>query len=190
MKVCILMGSQRPAGNTATLLRPFKEELLRLGAEVDSFSLYRETIGPCMGCRRCRETPDDLGCIVRDDGEKLIRSMLRSDRVVFATPVYCCFCTAPMKALLDRLFCVFKEGRTLWSNQQIGLLATCGDDAETGPLLFEQALRYLCDSAELPWLGVCAVQEKDGLSDFTSPDAVQSARMFARCVYEGVKQYG
>ena len=54
VKILILMGSPRKQGNTAALLRPFREELERLGAETETIWLYDQDILPCVACRTCQ----------------------------------------------------------------------------------------------------------------------------------------
>ena len=55
MKVCILEGSPRKNGNTAALLEPFCEELLRGGAEVERIFLHDRDLQPCEACRTCQQ---------------------------------------------------------------------------------------------------------------------------------------
>ena len=46
MKVCIINGSPRRNGNTAELLKPFRERLLQLGAEIDDIFLKDYKVRP------------------------------------------------------------------------------------------------------------------------------------------------
>ena len=102
MKYTILMGSPNPDGNTAALLRPFLETNEELGIEQEIIPLYNQTIHPCLGCKVCQDADGVLGCVQDDDVESIYNKVLDSDLVVLATPIYSWFCTAPMKALLDR----------------------------------------------------------------------------------------
>ena len=102
MKFTILMGSPRPQGNTAALLAPFLEECRFLGIQTQCIHLYDKKVGPCLGCMACQDVPDSLGCVQKDDFAQIFQEMEDCDVIVLATPVYAFFCTAPMKALLDR----------------------------------------------------------------------------------------
>ena len=104
MKYTILMGSPNRAGNTAALLRPFLETNETLGVEQEVIWLYDKEILPCLGCKACQDAAGELGCVRQDDVAEIYHKILESDLIVLATPIYSWFCTAPMKALLDRLF--------------------------------------------------------------------------------------
>ena len=49
MKVCILMGSPHPVGNTASLSRLFVEALSQNGCAVSALALYNLDLRPCIG---------------------------------------------------------------------------------------------------------------------------------------------
>lgn len=102
MKLVLFMGSPRKNGNTAALAAPFLEECGQLGVEAETVWLYDKTILPCLGCKTCQDRTDGLGCVQEDDMADLFGAMERSDTIVLATPIYGWFCTAPMKALMDR----------------------------------------------------------------------------------------
>ena len=103
MKACILMGSPRRAGNTAQLLRPFRAELEAGGWESGLIRLYDRQIGPCLACRACQRDWTVFGCPQQDDMGEIFDAVLACDLLVLATPIYSWYCTAPMKAALDRL---------------------------------------------------------------------------------------
>ena len=67
MKVCIINGSPRRNGNTAELLKPFRERLLRLGTEIDDIFLKDYKVGPCLGCYACQNVSGEYGCVQKDD---------------------------------------------------------------------------------------------------------------------------
>ena len=102
MKFCILMSSPRENGNTAELCKPFIAQLKTSGAEVSYVTLADKNILPCLGCYVCQDVQGEYGCVQNDDVPAVLEQMLSADCVVFATPIYTWYCTAPMKALLDR----------------------------------------------------------------------------------------
>lgn len=65
MNVCILMGSPRAGGNTASLVKPFAAELRKHGAEMKVIELYHRQINPCIACRTCQ----DVSGVLRRRGE-------------------------------------------------------------------------------------------------------------------------
>ena len=102
MKYCILMGSPRPSGNTAELLKPVISELESNGCGVEYITLSDKDIRPCKGCYSCQHIDGDYGCVQNDDVPQIMESIIKSGCVILATPIYTWYCTAPMKALLDR----------------------------------------------------------------------------------------
>lgn len=103
MKYCILMGSPRKNGNTASLLRDFTEELSAYEAEYNQICLYGKVIQPCVACRVCQADWTKFGCQHHDDVQDIFDKILDADIILLATPIYSWYCTTPMKALLDRL---------------------------------------------------------------------------------------
>lgn len=60
----------------------------------------------------------------------IYEAILEADYIVFATPIYSWFCPAPMKAVIDRLFCMNKfYGNTktkygLWQDKYCAVIST------------------------------------------------------------------
>ena len=126
MRVLILMGSPRHGGNTAELCKPFREELERLGAETRYMTLSDKNIHPCLGCYACQDVEGAYGCVQHDGMYEVVDSVLWADCVVLATPVYTWYCTAPMKAVLDRHYGLNKfygsARGSLWKGKYIAIL--------------------------------------------------------------------
>lgn len=154
MKFTILMGSPRSQGNTAALLAPFLEECRFLGIQTQCIHLYDKKVGPCLGCMACQDVPDSLGCVQKDDFAQIFQEMEDCDVIVLATPVYAFFCTAPMKALLDRAIYAGNKnyGRTkgaaLLNGKRVASIVTCGYRPDRGADLWEEGLRPLVQARE------------------------------------------
>ena len=162
------------------------------GAGVTVIDLNQKEINPCLSCYRCQDVPVESGCPQKDDMGEILSVVLAADCVVFATPIYTWYCTPPMKAFLDRLYCVNKFYGTaphgsLWKGQHIALIATCGYEPERGSDLLEEGLRRYCAHSGLPFAGCLAVRDEHGLSDFTGEDAAQTARDFADTLLRAAK---
>lgn len=157
MRILILMGSPRHGGNTAELCKPFREELERLGAEVHYMTLSDKNIHPCLGCYACQDVEGEYGCVQRDDMYEVVERIVWADCVVLATPIYAWYCTAPMKAVLDRHYGLNKFYRSaqgsLWKGKYIAILATHGYDREYGAGPFETGVKRLCEHSSLNYLG-------------------------------------
>lgn len=183
MRVCILMGSPRSKGNTAELCKPFIEELERNSAETVYIPLYDKKIGPCRGCYSCQQASDKYGCVQEDDMNDIVNEIIRSDTVVFATPIYTWYCPPEMKALLDRHFGMNKfygKGTgSLWEGKKVAILATHGYDASYGAEPFETGIKRLCEHSKLKYIGMYSVRDEDDRASFQTEEAVNGAKEFA-----------
>lgn len=189
MKILILNGSMRPGQNTDTLLMPVADTLQSAGASVETILLRERAIGPCQGCYACQQVADAYGCVLADDMQAIVARIIESDAILLATPIYTWYCTAPMKALLDRHYGLNKfygsaAPGSLWAGKGIGIVATCGYPVEDGTGPFEQGIRRLCEHSALSYLGMLAVRDLDDRASFVTPEAVRSARHYALQVFE------
>ena len=159
MKVCILEGSPRKNGNTAALLEPFCEELLRGGAEVERIFLHDRDLQPCEACRTCQQNWTGFGCAHQDDMQEIFDGILAADLIVIATPIYSWYCTPPVKTVLDRMmygmnkFYGESRGPSLWEGKALALVMTCGYRPEKGTDLLEEGMARYCRHSGLRFLG-------------------------------------
>ena len=138
MKCTVLMGSPRKQGNTAAALGILLDEWSRLGVECRLFDLCDENPAPCLGCKCCQDA-DGFGCVQDDVLADIYVEIADSGLLLLASPIYCWFCTAPMKAAMDRLIYATNKfygasGKkaTLLKGKSLAALATCGYPAEKG----------------------------------------------------------
>lgn len=104
MRCTVLFASPRgERSNTLALLGTWLEAWHQAGHEARVFSLYDMDIKPCSACRGCQNDWQRPACVVQDDMQPIFGSVLQSDLLLLATPIYSWFCTPPMKAALDRL---------------------------------------------------------------------------------------
>jgi multimeric flavodoxin WrbA len=184
MKFCIIMGSPRINGNTAELLKPFMAELEEKNADVTYIALADKTILPCKACYGCQNVVDEYGCVQKDDVAGIMDRIIESDCLVLATPIFSWYCTAQMKALLDRHYGLNKfygsaQG-SLWAGKKVAIIATHGYGAEYAAGPFETGIQRLCEHSNLKYMGMYSVQDEDDLASFQSDAAVEGARAFAR----------
>lgn len=190
MKFVVLMGSPRKNGNTAALTVPFLEECNQLGVEVETFWLYDHTILPCQGCRTCQSQKDSLGCVLKDDVADLFGAMERSNCIVLTTPIYAWYCTAPMKALMDRaVYAATKNygperGPALLRGRGLATIATCGYPERRGADLWEAGLRRGCRHSGLCWWGMLCARDMGPNVPFMTPEKQAAAQEFARALYK------
>lgn len=103
-KVIIISSSPRKGGNSEKLVHEFGRGAVDAGHEVETIYLRKHPVAPCLGCYACQKTGH---CIQKDEGEEIVRKMMASDVIVFATPVYFYGPSAQLKALIDRSVVVF-----------------------------------------------------------------------------------
>lgn len=191
-RVLILMGSPRKAGNTAALLAPFCEALEQGGAETETVWLYDREIRPCRACRICQRDWTVFGCPQEDDVQDLLDRVLAADLIVLATPIYSWYCTAPMKALLDRLvygmnkFYGETRGPSLWEGKAVALLLSCGYRPEKGCDLFETGMRRYCAHSRLRYLGSHAERHLGYDVPFMDEEKTERVRAFAGTLLERI----
>ena len=188
MKLSVLMGSPRKQGNTHALLEPFLEEWAGLGHQAEVFWLYDMEIHGCVACRSCQRDWTVFGCAFHDDMQQIFDSVLSAEGVLLACPIYCWFCTAPMKAALDRLmygmnkFYGEEKGPSLWAGKHLAILTTCGYRPERGADLFEEGMRRYCKHSSLIYDGMHAERDLGYKTTFLDPGKVERARAFAHAL--------
>jgi hypothetical protein len=103
MKITAFNGSPwGEQGHTHVMIQEFLNGASEAGAKVEIIDLCDHDIKICKCCGVCfYKTPGK--CAVKDDMGGLIKKFLKSDAVIFGTPVYMDNVTATMKIFIDRL---------------------------------------------------------------------------------------
>ena len=136
MKVISIFGSPRKKGNTAAVLGWVEAELQSLGHQVARIHLASKKLNGCVSCYKCRDNPDEPGCVQKDDGPFIIDQMVASDIVIYASPLYYWGFSAQMKALIDRCYCLYRgecgtpEHSSFVQGQRQALIITAADPFE------------------------------------------------------------
>lgn len=186
MRFCILMGSPRKNGNTAALLEPFIKTLEKNKVDYDYIWLYDKKIKPCIACRACQEDWTIFGCPFADDVQEIFGKIFLADMIVLATPIYSWYCTAPMKALLDRLVYGMNKyygeeiGPSLWAGKFLSIVSTCGYSVESGTDIFEEGIRRYCKHSKLKYLSMLAKRHASYKKAFMDEEKVNAAEKFAQ----------
>jgi len=105
MKITVLFASPNKNGSTAILVDNFKRGAEENGHTVGVLDVCKMNVHPCVGCVRCGyEGP----CVQKDDNEIIRNTLLNTDMVVFATPLYYYGMSAQLKIVIDR-FCAYNS---------------------------------------------------------------------------------
>jgi multimeric flavodoxin WrbA len=189
MRITTLLGSARKKGNTAAVLNWVEEELTSMGHDVERIYLNNQSIKGCLGCAKCRETPDEIACVQKDDAIHIIEQMISSDVTLFTSPVYFWGFSAQIKALIDRGYSLVtnyhKPGHTsLMAGKRVGLLVTGAgvydDNAEGLFTAFDRIVAFLlAKKAGQLYVGECSVPAE------LSETVRQKAMDLARTLVEG-----
>ena len=184
MQVTTLLGSAKKKGNTATVLSWVEDELRSLGHEVNRTYLHNKTIRGCMGCAKCKERPDEIACVQKDDAIAVMENMVSSDAVLYASPVYFWGFSAQIKALVDRCYSLVtnyhRPGHTsLLRGKRVGLLVTGADDYEDNAegifAAFDRIVDFLlAEKAGELYVGGCSTPGE--LSERARRQALELAR--------------
>lgn len=186
MKCYILMGSPRREGNTAALITPFVEEMEKQGVTCEMDWLYDMDIKGCVACRNCQKNFEETNCAIDDDMQEVFKKVDSSDIIVFATPIYSWYCTAPLKAAMDRMVYAFnkiyggEKGPKLWSGKKLASITTSGYPPEKAMQLWEEGLKMYAKHSDLNYVGVVGERQKNYTLPFMNEEKAEHMRQFAR----------
>ena len=151
MKVVTLLGSAKKKGNTATALGWVENELRSLGHDVESIYLNAKTINGCLGCAKCKEKPNERGCIQNDDAAAILEKIIAADLTIFTTPLYFWGVTSQLKSIIDRSWSLVTNynqpnHKSLIEGKRQALLVTGGggydNNAEPVFIAFEKLIKF------------------------------------------------
>lgn len=101
MKVLMINGSPRNAGNTDFALKEMEKTFLAEGIEAETVQIGNKDIRGCIACESCFKTGR---CVFNDIVNDLAPKFEAADGLVIASPVYYASANATLIACLDRLF--------------------------------------------------------------------------------------
>jgi len=141
-RVVAIYGSPRREGNTALLLREAVQGAREMGVEVEEVVLRDLKMSPCMEIYGCKNAGR---CAINDDFQKVYDSILASQVVMLASPIFFYAVSAHTKILMDRCQSLWvkkhwlEEGPSGQSqSQRKGLFISVG--ATKGKKLFDGTL--------------------------------------------------
>lgn len=102
MKIVAIYGSARKNGASAKAVEKILRTVQTVGDTVEEYWLAELNIKPCIGCMACRKA--EVCSRKGDDMEKIYRSIISADFVIFSSPVYCLDVSGPFKLMFDRLY--------------------------------------------------------------------------------------
>ncbi len=107
MKITILQGSPRKNGNTARITGWINDELVSLGHETEYIYLGSKNLNGCIACGKCKDKPEEPGCVQNDDIIWILDKIVESQAVIFASPLYFWGVSSQLKAVIDRTYSLY-----------------------------------------------------------------------------------
>lgn len=101
MKVLLVNGSPKSAGNTATALAEMEKVFAEEGIEVVNLHVGNKDIRGCIACEKCSESGKCVFDDIVNEGAALLKEC---DGMVVGSPVYYASANSTLTAFLDRLF--------------------------------------------------------------------------------------
>ena len=193
-KICILKASPRKKGNTYSLPKPVVDTLETKGVSCREFDLYEMEILPCLACRGCQKDWRAANCVRRDDMGPIFEAVMESDLILFASPIYAWYCTAPLKAAMDRMVYAFnkyygaEKGPAIWAGKSVAILTTCGYKVEKGTDLFEEGVKRYCKHSGLHYIGMLAERHLGYDQTFMDDEKRRHAVAFAEELLESLEK--
>jgi len=131
--IVVLNGSpENEQGNTAFLSQYLIKGLRDSGREITEIYLYDLKPGFCKGCHNCWKTGS---CVYDDEISDVIKKIIKSNLIIWATPLYFCTMTAFTKMVLERVSPIIspfiekdshnEDHHYRKDNPSFGLFSTC-----------------------------------------------------------------
>ena len=171
MNIITVLGSPRKKGNTNRVLSWVEDGLEAGGHQVNRLNVVEHKIRGCKGCWTCKKSADRPGCPQPDDAMELLGRIMRSDTIIYATPVYFWGPTAQMKTLIDR-HCSLVTGfgtpqwHSLLEGKSVGLVVTCEDGVADNADLVQDLFKKLANYLKCTYVGDLVIPFA------TTPDAL------------------
>lgn len=190
MKYCIIFGSPRKKGNTASLLSIVMQKLVQNGNQIDYFDVYDSNIAGCKVCLECQKNKDEICCVLNDDMQPIFNAVATSDIIIIAAPIYVWSAPAPVKAVIDRLVysaCKYygkdPHGKSLLKGKKLALISACGYPVEKAVDLYEEEMKRYCKHTEMEYIGILCARQKS----FKDPFMDEEKRLLAEAFLSWVK---
>ena len=101
MKIIAIYGSARKNSFSRAAVDYSAEYFTNRGEDVKKYYLSEMNMEPCLGCFACKKKN---GCIRKDDMTELFDEIMKSDFVIFSSPVYCFSTNSLYARMFERLY--------------------------------------------------------------------------------------
>jgi len=155
-RILAINASPRKYGSSYKLLRVAVEAARYAGAEVSVVHLYDYIVKPCIGCVSDEQLSCRFPCVVDDDdGNELLKAVVKSDAVIVSTPVYWYGPSGQLKNLIDRMTSlenmIFVSGRSLLEGKVGGFIASGADSGNIAAISYLMVVANSMGMLIPPW---------------------------------------
>ena len=146
MHALIIKSSPKREGNTATLVKHIVRGLKENGVSVEEFNVNELNIEFCKGCDVCLESHGPE-CVIDDGMHQIYEAYMRSDLVIYATPIWWWHMNAQMKMVIDRHHALlYKDEYTEnLKGKKVVLVVSFLHDDQDGVHLVERMFKSITD---------------------------------------------
>lgn len=149
MKIVILTGSPHKNGTSNTLVNAFIRGAEEQGHSIKRFDIPFLDVHPCIGCDHCGMNGP---CVFNDDMPNILDTILESDMIVFATPIYYFGFSAQIKSAIDRFYS--RNGQIQRKHLKSVFIATAWNNDEMVMSGMEKHIHILIDYLNLDNVGL------------------------------------
>ena len=180
IKVLGISTSPRNKGNSDLLLRQALAGAESAGASTEYIRLPDYNVSPCIECNACYVTGL---CKVQDDYQQLLKKILNTDHLIFATPIFFMTVCAQAKMLIDRCQCLWahkyvlkKELNTAGHDRRGMVIAIGGSRSRKQFECIRLTMKSYFDSLQVHYTANLFVNKIDALGDIEKhPSALNEA---------------
>ena len=158
MKILVLNGSPRAAGNTTALVEAFACGAKESGHEVRTISVCQKMIAGCLACEYCH-TKGDRCCIQKDDMQEIYPVLDEAEMIVLASPIYYHGFTGQLQCTINRIYALDKPKKL----KKAALILTSGSDEVYDGAIYEYENSFL-DYLKLENMGIYTAFDKQNKS--------------------------
>ena len=149
MKIVVLTGSPHKNGTSNTLVNEFIRGAMEAGHTITRFDTPFLNIHPCIGCDHCGMNGP---CVFNDDMPNILDTILASDMIVFATPIYYFGFSAQIKSAIDRFYS--RNGQIQRKHLKSAFIVTAWNNDNQVMNTIEKHIEILIDYLNLENVGM------------------------------------
>ncbi len=117
MNALILNGRLKHQHHLDPVQHALVEELENVGWSTESIVLHQSNIRGCLGCLKCWDTTPGLCIQQKDEAPRIVQQFLRSELVVFLTPLTFGGYSSELKQIIERMLVILQPGFTTKSGE-------------------------------------------------------------------------